>query len=32
VYADTTIRKGVPLPETWRTRIGAFERVAPIAA
>lgn len=29
VYADTTIRKGVPLPDTWRATISAFERVAP---
>jgi acyl-CoA thioester hydrolase len=29
VYADTTIRKGVPLPEAWRVTISAFERIAP---
>lgn len=32
VYADTTVRKGVPLPEAWRTRISAFERLAPATA
>jgi len=29
VYADTTIRKGVPLPDAWRATIAEFERVAP---
>jgi acyl-CoA thioester hydrolase len=29
VYADTTLRKGVPLPDSWRTVIGKFEKSAP---
>ncbi|MGB6055145.1 MAG: thioesterase family protein [Burkholderiaceae bacterium] len=29
VYADTTIRKGVPLPPAWREKIATFERIAP---
>lgn len=29
VYADTSLRKGVPLPDTWRAAITAFEQVAP---
>jgi acyl-CoA thioester hydrolase len=32
VYADTTARKGVPLPENWRTTIARFEKVEPTAA
>ncbi|HTN65605.1 MAG TPA: thioesterase family protein [Burkholderiaceae bacterium] len=31
VYADTTIRKGVPVPQQWRTVMSAFERIAPLA-
>lgn len=30
VYADTTLRKGVPLPDAWRARLGEFERIAPV--
>ncbi len=26
VYADTRIRKGVPVPDEWRARITAFEK------
>jgi acyl-CoA thioester hydrolase len=29
VYADTALRKGVPLPDDWRTVIARFERLAP---
>ncbi|WP_292933674.1 thioesterase family protein [Noviherbaspirillum sp.] len=32
VYADTTARKGVPLPEEWRARLTQFEKLAPEAA
>ena len=32
VYADTTIRKGVPLPAEWRQHITTFERLAPESA
>jgi acyl-CoA thioester hydrolase len=32
VYADTRIRKGVPVPDAWRAGLSAFEKaVAPIA-
>lgn len=30
VYADTTLRKGVALPDTWRARLAQLERVAPV--
>lgn len=30
VYADTTLRKGVALPDTWRGRLAQLERVAPV--
>ncbi|MFL6715958.1 MAG: acyl-CoA thioesterase [Burkholderiaceae bacterium] len=30
VYADTTLRKGVPLPGAWRVRLGELERLAPV--
>ena len=29
VYADTALRKGVPLPLAWRQRLASFERCAP---
>lgn len=32
VYADTSIRKGVPLPQEWRDLISRFEKRAPEAA
>jgi acyl-CoA thioester hydrolase len=32
VYADTTIRKGVPFPEHWRETIKRFETLAPEGA
>ncbi|NEX59711.1 acyl-CoA thioesterase [Noviherbaspirillum galbum] len=32
VYADTTVRKGVPFPEEWRDRLSAFEKTVPEAA
>jgi acyl-CoA thioester hydrolase len=31
VYADTAIRKGVPLPDSWRTTLTRVEKVAPVA-
>jgi acyl-CoA thioester hydrolase len=31
VYADTTIRKGVPLPDDWRATISALEKLPPAA-
>jgi len=31
VYADTTIRKGVPVPQEWRAVMSAFERIVPLA-
>ena len=30
VYADTSIRKGVPVPDDWRAAMAAFEKVAPL--
>jgi acyl-CoA thioester hydrolase len=30
VYADTTLRKGVPVPDSWRAAIAAFERTVPV--
>lgn len=30
VYADTTLRKGVPLPDAWRVRLAELERLAPV--
>jgi acyl-CoA thioester hydrolase len=30
VYADTTVRKGVALPEAWRSRLVELERLAPV--
>ena len=30
VYADTALRKGVALPEDWRTRLAELERLAPV--
>jgi acyl-CoA thioester hydrolase len=30
VYADTALRKGVALPEAWRTRLAELERLAPV--
>jgi len=30
VYADTTLRKGVPLPGAWRVRLAELERLAPV--
>lgn len=32
VYADTAVRKGVPLPEEWRAVLARFEKIAPEAA
>ena len=29
VYADTAIRKGVPVPPAWRSRLVEFEKLAP---
>ncbi len=29
VYADTSIRKGVPLPQEWRERLARIEKIAP---
>jgi len=29
VYADTSLRKGVALPEGWRNRLAEMERLAP---
>jgi acyl-CoA thioester hydrolase len=29
VYADTALRKGVPLPKAWRDTITGFERISP---
>ena len=29
VYADTSLRKGVALPESWRNRLAELERLAP---
>jgi acyl-CoA thioester hydrolase len=31
VYADTAVRKGVPLPEEWRTTMTQFEKTSPVA-
>lgn len=31
VYADTSIRKGVPLPDTWRSTLARFEKQEPVA-
>jgi acyl-CoA thioester hydrolase len=30
VYADTTVRKGVALPQAWRSRLVELERLAPV--
>nr|WP_217344633.1 thioesterase family protein [Noviherbaspirillum sp. L7-7A]MBV0878798.1 acyl-CoA thioesterase [Noviherbaspirillum sp. L7-7A] len=30
VYADTALRKGVALPEAWRSRLAELERLAPV--
>jgi acyl-CoA thioester hydrolase len=32
VYADTTARKGVPLPDDWRAIMTRFEKTAPITS
>jgi acyl-CoA thioester hydrolase len=32
VYADTTARKGVPLPDDWRAIMTQFEKTAPITS
>jgi acyl-CoA thioester hydrolase len=32
VYADTAVRKGVPLPEEWRTTMTQFEKTSPVAS
>ena len=32
VYADTTARKGVPVPQAWRETITRFEKLAPQTA
>jgi acyl-CoA thioester hydrolase len=32
VYADTTVRKGVPFPEQWRETITRLEKTPPVAA
>jgi acyl-CoA thioester hydrolase len=32
VYADTAVRKGVPLPEEWRTTMTQFEKTLPVAS
>lgn len=30
VYADTTVRKGVALPENWRMTLARFEKLTPV--
>jgi acyl-CoA thioester hydrolase len=32
VYADTAVRKGVPLPDEWRAALTRFEKMAPTAS
>lgn len=32
VYADTTLRKGVPIPDAWREALTRFEKTAPAIA
>jgi acyl-CoA thioester hydrolase len=32
VYADTSVRKGVPLPQEWREVLTRFEKITPEAA
>lgn len=32
VYADTTVRKGVPLPEEWRSVLTRFEKIPPLVS
>jgi acyl-CoA thioester hydrolase len=32
VYADTNVRKGVPLPESWRNAITRIEKVTPLTS
>jgi acyl-CoA thioester hydrolase len=32
VYADTTVRKGVPVPDTWRETIMQFEKLEPVTS
>lgn len=32
VYADTTLRKGVPFPQPWRSAIAGLEKLAPESA
>jgi acyl-CoA thioester hydrolase len=32
VYADTAVRKGVPLPEDWRQRLAGVEKMPPAVA
>lgn len=29
VYADTAIRKGIPVPDSWRAAIAGIEKIAP---
>lgn len=29
VYADTAVRKGVPIPDTWRAAIAKLEKIPP---
>jgi acyl-CoA thioester hydrolase len=31
VYADTSVRKGVPLPDAWKETISRFEKLKPVA-
>jgi acyl-CoA thioester hydrolase len=32
VYADTTLRKGVAFPESWREKLAGFEKLPPESA
>ena len=32
VYADTTLRKGLPIPDNWRDAIAAIEKLVPVTA
>ncbi len=31
VYADTTVRKGVPIPDHWRAAMTGLEKIPPVA-
>lgn len=32
VYADTRLRKGIPVPDSWRAAIAGLEKIAPDAS